>query len=104
MSRLKRYADLLVKVVEKGTEKLGDTSKDLSEKIGSEKKKVELRSQITTHERQISKAYEKLGEAYYEHEINGRKMVSLDDLVDVVKSNKKVIRLLEEQIEQLDKE
>lgn len=102
MSDWKKYTGILSKIAEKSAEKLSGTTKDLSKKVNAERKKLEVKSQIGQHERQITKAYERLGEAYYKHTVSGTPMDGLDDIMEVIRSNQKVISLLEIQLKQLD--
>ena len=102
MSNFDKYVNLFTKVFNKGVETFETSTKDLSVKLQKEKKKVELKSQIGQHERQMAKAYERIGEAYYNHVENGAEMENLEDIFDLLRSNHKVIALLEEQMKELD--
>ena len=90
----------------KGLEKiLNTTSKQMEKKlvnlgktIDEESKKLDLKSQIGHHERTIRQAYAKLGEAYFEQKINKKAMENEESLIEIIKSNKKIISLLNDQL------
>ncbi len=89
-------------------ELLGKTAKAVNEsvnyvanKVDIEKNKIDIKSQIGYHERTLRKAYTRLGEAYYQSLEAGVPMVNNEDLLEVIKTNKKVIHLLEEQLKNL---
>ena len=72
--------------------------------MDKERKKVEIRAQIGHHERAVTKAYTRLGEAYFNNVENGASMDSAKDVLDLIKSNKKVVELLQEQLKSLEPE
>lgn len=104
MSNLSKYARLLTKVIEKGAETLENSTKDLSNKVTKEKKKAEIKAQIGQHERQMQKAYERIGRAYFDHVQDGVELPDFKDTFDIINSNEKVIMLLEEQLLQVEDE
>lgn len=97
----KKVQDKINEFIEKGTETFKSTSKTLTDQLVKERKKLEIRSQIGQHERQIHKAYERIGEAYCKHLETGESLDSLEDVIALVQSNKKVIELLNDQLSQL---
>ena len=94
---LNDFADKAAKAVQSG-------SKDFMSAMDRERKKVEIRAQIGHHERAVTKAYTRLGEAYFNNVENGASMDSAKDVLDLIKSNKKVVELLQEQLKSLEPE
>lgn len=94
---LNDFADKAAKAVQAG-------SKDFMSVMDKERKKVEIRAQIGHHERAVTKAYTRLGEAYFNNVENGASMDSAKDVLDLIKSNKKVVELLQEQLKSLEPE
>lgn len=86
-----------VKSVEKGTRNVSST-------IATEQKKVAIRSQIGQHQRNATKAYARLGEAYYNYVEKGVALTGIEDVLDILRSNNKVIELLQAQLQDLEKE
>ena len=108
MSELNKYAEevkrIVTEQVNKTTKLLSENNKDITELLRRERKKMEIRSQIGQHQRQVSKAYERIGQAYYEHTEQGKSMDYIKDVMDLLRSNLKVIDLLNEQLKQLEPE
>ncbi len=63
--------------------------------------KLKLRSEIGQNQRDITKAYTRLGEAYFEAQENGAEMSNVNDLLELVRSKKKVVDLLQEKLNAL---
>lgn len=106
MAKLIKPVDELQKSVEKIIKETSKTvtkgTKDITTIISKEQKKVEIKSQIGQHKRNVTKAYARLGEAYFKHETEGATMEGTEDVMDILKSNLKVIRLLQDQLDQLE--
>ena len=98
----KDVTETISSFIEKGTEVFTKKTKTITDQIAKERKKLEIKSQIGQHERQISKAYERIGKAYYEHIESGASMNNLDDITALVRSNLKVVELLNEQLSNLE--
>lgn len=79
-----------------------DNTKDLSDTIAKERRKIELRSEIGERSRALVKAYARLGEAYYESLQNRRSMDDMKDVVALIDSNRKVVDLLNDQLSGLE--
>lgn len=82
---------------------LTDNAEALSNRIDIEKNKIDIKSQIGHHERVIRKNYARLGEAYYDYMENYGSMEKTEDLLESIKTNKKVIELLNAQLAELEK-
>lgn len=108
MDELRRTLDELVKslteVTEKASRLIDSGAKDLPETLNREKKKMDLRSQIGKNRRAVQKAYTRVGEAYFNYVEYGTSMDEMRDVVDLIRSNNKVIELLEEQLAQMEAE
>ena len=79
-----------------------DNTKDLSDTIARERKKIELRSQIGEHTRSLNKSYIRLGEAYYESLKSGREMDDMSDVLTIIESKRRLVELLNEQLGDLE--
>lgn len=73
----------------------------ISDKIDDGTKKFELVSKIGDHERIIKQNYQKLGEAFYNSKVYGTNLDSIEPLIDVIKANKQVVDLLNDQLKRL---
>ncbi len=78
-------------------------TKDFSDTISRERRKIELRSEIGERTRTLTKAYTRLGEAYYDSMKNGRNMDSMKDVIALIDSNRKLVELLQEKLDGLEK-
>lgn len=108
MSELNKKAEELVKflndTVDKGVKIVNESTKDITDSLKKERKKMEIRSQIGEHQRALTKAYTRLGEAYYASKSTGKAMENTEDVEGLIKSNRKVVELLSEQLEALEKQ
>ena len=93
----------LEQLVDKTAKKLNDGVNQVAAKVSEEKNKIDLKSQIGHHERTVRKNYARLGEAYYNLVVNGTAIENQDDLIEMIKTNQKVISLLEDQLNQFVK-
>lgn len=88
-------------LLNKTTKAVNESVNYVATKVNKEKNKLDIKSQIGYHERTLKKAYCRLGEAYFISVETGIAMENNEDLLEVIKTNKKVIRLLEEQLHNL---
>ena len=98
----KDFTETISSLIEKGTETLNKTTKTITDQLAKERKKLEIKSQIGQHERQLSKAYERLGKAYFDQMESGSAMENVDDVTALIRSNRKVVELLNEQLKQFE--
>lgn len=98
----KDLTETISSLIEKGTETFNKKTKNITDQIAKERKKLEIRSQIGQHERQLSKAYERIGKAYYDEKETGVASEDLTDVIALVRSNRKVVELLNEQLAQFE--
>lgn len=107
MEDFKKMTDDWVKFVDESSDKVADfvtkSTKDMTGALKKERRKMELRSQIGEHTRALTKAYTRLGEAYYDAKISGKEVEGMQDVMDLVHSNRKVVELLKAQLEELEK-
>ena len=68
------------------------------------RQKLELKSQIGEHKRTLNKSYARLGEAYYDASTAGKPVESMDDVLNLIKSNRELIQLLNEKLAALDQQ
>ena len=85
------------KIVEEG-------SRDFMNAFDRERRKMEIKAQIGHHERAVTKAYTRLGEAYYKNVETGASMDAVKDVADLIRSNSKVIELLNQQLADMEPE
>ncbi len=97
---LKDLNEGLNTMVDKTAKFIDSSTKDFSGTMEKERKKMELRSQIGQHQRAVQKGYERIGEAY----VTGTDMKTMQDVIDLVKSNNKLISLLNDQLTALEGE
>ncbi|NCB33246.1 MAG: hypothetical protein EOM64_05110 [Erysipelotrichia bacterium] len=97
---LKDLNDGLNSMVDKTAKFIDSSTKDFSGTMEKERRKMELRSQIGQHQRAVQKAYERIGEAY----TAGENMKTMQDVIDLVNSNNKLIKLLNDQLTALESE
>lgn len=88
--------------IAKASEAVNESVKDISNKIEIERTKLDLKSQIGHHDRIVTKSYARLGEAYYTYLEENGSMASTNDIVEIIKANKKIINMLEKQLEELE--
>lgn len=107
MSDMKRLFENLEKKVRQAAVSAVDTldanTRGWSETVKKERRKMELRSQIGKHQRMIQKAYARLGELYYMNHSKGVSMDQAADILNILDSNIKVVDLLKQQLEELEK-
>ena len=103
---LKKGAEEWVNYVDKQSDKVVDfirtNTKELTEAVKKEQKKMELRSQIGEHTRALNKAYTRLGEAYYASASEHKAMTDVSDVMALIQSNRKLVDLLKEQLKRLE--
>ncbi|MBQ6450874.1 MAG: hypothetical protein IJJ29_03020 [Solobacterium sp.] len=108
MSEFNKYVEEIRKLindqVDKTARTITDNTREFTEVFQKERRKIELRSQIGQHQRQVSKAYERIGQAYFENIEEGKSMDHIKDVIDLLRSNRKVIELLKQQLAELEPE
>lgn len=83
--------------------KVNDVAKEVVTKFDSEKEKAQIRSEIGHNSRDLTKAYEKLGRAYYESVSNGVPMEDMKDTMEMIRSKEMLVKLLNEKLDGLDR-
>lgn len=83
--------------------KVNDVAKEVVTKFDSEKEKAQIRSEIGHNSRDLTKAYEKLGRAYYESVSKGEPMEDMKDTMEMVRSKEMLVKLLNEKLDGLDR-
>ena len=83
--------------------KVNDVAKEVVTKFDSEKEKAQIRSEIGHNSRDLTKAYEKLGRAYYESVSKGEPMEDMKDTMEMVRSKELLVKLLNEKLDNLDR-
>jgi vacuolar-type H+-ATPase subunit E/Vma4 len=103
---MRKEAEDWVKNVDEQSDKvvkfIRENTKELSAAIEKERKKMELRSEIGEHTRALTKAYTRLGEAYYDSIAQRRSIGDVNDLLSLINSNKKLVDLLQSQLDELE--
>ena len=67
--------------------KVNDVAKEVVTRFDSEKEKAQIRSEIGHNSRDLTKAYEKLGRAYYESVSKGEPMEDMKDTMEMIRYN-----------------
>lgn len=88
---VKELVDKTAKVVNESVNYVGN-------KVSVEKNKLDIKNQINQHEKNVQRAYERLGKAYYNSIQNHDDVIGQDDLIEMINTNKKVIELLNNQL------
>lgn len=70
------------------------------DRLDTEKQKAELKAQISSNQKELSCAYEKLGREYFEMKTNGAAMNDEKDLSDLIREKTKTIDLLRDKLKQ----
>lgn len=83
--------------------KVNDVAKEVVTKFDSEKEKAQIRSEIGHNSRDLTKAYEKLGRAYYESVSKGEPMEDMKDTMEMIRSKELLVKLLNEKLDNLDR-
>lgn len=81
--------------------KVNDLTKDVITRFDAEKEKARIRSEIGHNSRDLTKAYEKLGRAYYESISENKEMEDMKDTFELIRSKELLIRLLNEKLDGL---
>ena len=82
--------------------KVNDVAKEVVEMIDSEKEKAQIRSEIGHNSRDLTKAYEKLGRAYYESVTSASPMEDMKETMEMIRSKEMLVKLLNEKLDGLD--
>ena len=83
--------------------KVNDVAKEVVTRFDSEKEKAQIRSEIGHNSRDLTKAYEKLGRAYYESVSKGEPMEDMKDTMEMIRSKELLDKLLNEKLDNLDR-
>ena len=93
--QLNEFTDKIAKVVTDGVK----IAKDVADEQAA---KLKLKAEIGQNERDITKAYTRLGEAYYEAKTHNAEMSDVNDVVDLIRSKKKLVELLKEKLDTMN--
>lgn len=83
--------------------KVNNVAKEVVTRFDSEKEKAQIRSEIGHNSRDLTKAYEKLGRAYYESVSKGEPMEDMKDTMEMIRSKELLVKLLNEKLDNLDR-
>ena len=83
--------------------KVNDVAKEVVTRFDSEKERAQIRSEIGHNSRDLTKAYEKLGRAYYESVSKGEPMEDMKDTMEMIRSKELLVKLLNEKLDNLDR-
>ena len=89
--------------VDKASKVIQDSSKKALDRIDLEKQKSEIRAEIGHNSRDLTKAYEKLGRAYFAAKEKGTAVEGEEGTLDLIRSKEKVLQLLHEKLTVLEK-
>ena len=117
--KIEEVIDKLTAIMEEGSKSVAETLQtsgksfaDTMEETGkkvvgtleSEKKKAEIRSEIGHTDRELTKAYEKLGREYYAAKTAGHDLAKDNETFDLIKTKEKLIELLGQELDRMEKE
>lgn len=85
-------------LVENAATKLDEHSKKAKDAIMNEVDRLKIRAEIGQNERDISKEYLKLGEAYYNAKVNGTSVEREEESMAIISSKKRTVELLKEKL------
>ena len=107
-SKINEITEKVSKAVEDGSKEvlgtLNEKGKQVLSMLELEKKKAEIRSEIGHNSSDLSTAYEKLGRDYYTAKMAGHDLSSNNETFSLIRSKEKVIELLNEKLDLLEKE
>ncbi|MDD6369878.1 hypothetical protein [Galactobacillus timonensis] len=83
---------------------VNDGAKSAADYASVMRQKLELKSQIGEHKRTLNKSYARLGEAYYDASTAGKPVEGMEDVLNLIKSNRELIQLLNEKLAALDQQ
>ena len=83
---------------------VNDVAKSAADYASVMRQKLELKSQIGEHKRTLNKSYARLGEAYYDASTAGKPVEGMNDVLNLIKSNRELIQLLNEKLAALDQQ
>lgn len=83
---------------------VNDGAKSAADYASVMRQKLELKSQIGEHKRTLNKSYARLGEAYYDASTAGKPVGGMNDVLNLIKSNRELIQLLNEKLAALDQQ
>lgn len=83
---------------------VNDGAKSAADYASVMRQKLELKSQIGEHKRTLNKSYARLGEAYYDASTAGKPVEGMNDVLNLIKSNRELIQLLNEKLAALDQQ
>ena len=81
--------------------KVNNLTKEVVTRFDAEMEKARIRSEIGHNSRDLIKAYEKLGRAYYESRSENKEMEEMKDTFELIRSKELLIRLLNEKLDGL---
>ena len=89
--------------VDKAAKTLEEGGRSLLGRLEIEKQKAEIRAEIGHNSRDLTKAYEKLGRAYFDAKEKGTAVEGEAGILDLIRSKEKVLQLLPEKLNVLEK-
>lgn len=95
----KKFAEL----IDSATKLVQDSSHRALKVLDVEREKAKMRSEIGNTKNDLTKAYEKLGRAYYDIKEKG-KDVSVNELIDQIRTKENKIQLLNNKLKQIEEE
>ncbi len=98
------FEKYISEVSDKVAEFVTEGAKAIKNTTDTQTQKIRIRSEIGQNQRDITKAYARLGEAYYNAKENGAEMSNVNDILELIRSKKKLISLLQEKLDTLQSE
>jgi DNA-directed RNA polymerase specialized sigma subunit len=89
--------------VEKASKSIEEGGKTLLSRLDIERQKAEIRAEIGHTSRELTKAYEKLGRAFFDSKESGKAFKDDYNTIELIRSKERAIELLNEKLDQLEK-
>ena len=100
----KDFTERFNTVKDEALKAMRETTETVLKKLDTEKRKAEIRSEIGHNARELSKAYEKLGREYFLLKEGSIQETDEKETFAKIRDKEKLIELLNEKLDQLDKE
>ncbi len=97
------YNKKLTDFMEEATKLVQNSSHRMLTRLDKEREKAKMRSDIGNNKKELTKAYEDLGRAYYAIQEKGDE-VDTKELFDQIRAKEKVIELLNEKLKTITEE
>lgn len=96
------FTNKLKNLTEQVTSTVVTGAKVVSETAMTQYDRLKTKNEISQYEKDIMKAYARIGEVYYNAQEKDAEMVDVSDVIELISSKKKLIAMLEDKLYQED--